>query len=148
MNWPLILAMSLIGLVMGIASIFGLSGWFEYVIWIVIAGAAATALAFNVQEKIGAHAFAVGFLSLVLLSLCRFMFFSTYVENNETTVARPQLLAEAFMMSIAGGILLAIFGAVARRFIPATGDDQEDAPPMVGQQPKPPAPPRTNQPQQ
>jgi len=139
MNWTLIFALSSVGILMGIASIFGLSGWEANIAWLVLGGGTAAFLPRNVNEKIVGHGFAIGLIAGIIVGLFRFVFFGTYVENNDAQLARPQLLAESFMGSIVIGILFAICAAIAQK-IAGPGQEMPEEPPRVSPPRNPPPP--------
>ncbi len=123
---------------MGIATLFGLDFWFEAFLWIIVAVVCAIVLARNIPEKYAGHGFAAGFLNGILAGIVHVIFFSTYVENNPTTLARPQVLAEAFMNSVVLGVVFSLFAALSRKFIPAIGDQDEETAPSLDSQKKSP----------
>jgi hypothetical protein len=86
MNWKIILLLSLFGVVMGIASLFGISQGVEWILWIIIAFASAFILSVNVTNKFFAHALFIGLLDGIYPSVIQLAFFDTYILNN------PQLL--------------------------------------------------------
>ena len=146
MNWILILALSSIGILMGIGSIFGLSGWGEYLVWIILAGGTAAILPRNINEKIVGHGFMVGFIACVIVGLFRFIFFSTYVENNDALLPRPQLLAESFMEAIVIGILFGICAAIGQKIAGPAQEMPEEPAQRPGAPKKPPTAPPGQQP--
>lgn len=95
MNWRLIVSLSGFGLVMGIASVLGLTQGWEGLLWLLIGVFCALWMARRVAAKHFRHGFLAGLLGGCLAPLLQAIFFATYLDNN------PQL-RESFQQIPAG----------------------------------------------
>jgi lysylphosphatidylglycerol synthetase-like protein (DUF2156 family) len=89
MHWILIALLSGFGLVMGIASLVGLTGRFgvlpvplEPMLWLVIALCAAAVLARRLNDRRFLHGFLAGWLMSMWNGLCQASFLDLYLQNN------------------------------------------------------------------
>ena len=120
MNWKLIFALSLFGVAMAIASLFGLTRHIEPLLWLVIFVFYAWWIAGHCAGKYFLHGFLVSVLNGVWISLIHAAFFSTFIKNNPEMVAGfqnlPQGISPRAMMLIVGPIIGALTGVVAGLF--------------------------------
>ncbi len=108
MQWKTILMLVGVGVLMGIASVFGFTERIELLLWVVIAVFASYWIVRNVQAQVFAHGLCSGVLMGVANSALQFLFFQTYISNNPTT-------AKAFVD--AGGISPRVFVLLVGPFI-------------------------------
>lgn len=106
MNARLILSLSLLGLLVGIGAVTGLtpSGW-ELPIWCVIALVCAGVLARQAPGKLFLHGFLTGFIAGLLATLCQALFMNQFLAHN------PK--AAATFKTLPAGISPAVFVVVA-----------------------------------
>ena len=120
MNWKLIFALSLFGVAMGIASLFGLTRHIEPLLWIVIFVFYAWWIAKHCSGKYFLHGFLVSVLNGVWISLIHAGFFSLYMSNNPEMVAGlqnlPRGVSPRVMMMVVGPIIGILTGVVAGLF--------------------------------
>jgi hypothetical protein len=116
MNWRLIFALSLFGLAMAVASLFGL-GLFEFVIWLVIFIVYAWIIATRARGKYFLHGFLVSIVNSVWITIIHVAFFSMYVRNNPQILqGAPPGMNPRVIMIAAGPIVGAILGVIAGLF--------------------------------
>ena len=141
MNWKLILSLSSFGAAMGIATIFGLTGGLEGLIWLVVGAISAWLIAFNVTEKHFSHGFAVGLIGGGIVPIIQAFFFDAYVAHSSQAAemaaqmegalggigAQTFTLISAPFIGLFSGVVLGVFAAVAGKFI----KPPKDAPPST-----------------
>lgn len=116
MNWRLIFALSLFGLAMAVASLFGL-GLFEFVIWLVIFIVYAWIIATRARGKYFLHGFLVSIVNSVWITVIHVAFFSIYVRNNPQMVqGAPPGMNPRVIMIAAGPVVGVILGVLAGLF--------------------------------
>jgi hypothetical protein len=126
MNWLLALLLSTVGILFGIAALFGLTGWGEWLLWLIGGIPCGIQLARNVQERLFLHGFIAGGVGGFLSGLLRIIFFTTYAENNREAIApfkdvgtlgaQSMLIVETTGMSLLTGLLFGVLAAFAGRF--------------------------------
>jgi len=82
MNWKLILTLSVFGVLMGIASVFGLTKGIEPLLWLVIWIFCAFWVTRQMKTKLFQHGFMVGLTTGLIALLIQVALFSTYAANN------------------------------------------------------------------
>jgi hypothetical protein len=116
MNWRLISTLSLVGFLIGMASVFGVMNGREWMAWLCLGGYSAWTFARRVREELFLHGFYLGILAGVLSSVVQALFVSTYLRNNPQMVealdALPQGLHPSAVLLIMGPIV-GTFGGVA-----------------------------------
>lgn len=120
MNWKLIFLLSLFGVVMGVASLFGFTRGIEPFLWLLIFVFYAWRIAKNAPGKFFLHGFLVSVLNGIWISIIHAAFFSLYVKNNpemlESFSKLPPSLSPRLMMLIIGPIVGVLFGVIAGLF--------------------------------
>ncbi|MDQ2921552.1 MAG: hypothetical protein M3R52_08085 [Acidobacteriota bacterium] len=120
MNWKLIFLLSLFGVAMGVASLFGFTRGIEPLSWLLIFLLYAWWIAKNAPGKYFLHGFLVSVLNGIWISIIHCAFFSLYVKNNpemlEGFSKLPASLSPRLMMLIIGPIVGVLFGVVAGLF--------------------------------
>jgi hypothetical protein len=116
MNWPLILVLSLFGILMGLLSLFGLTHGIEWILWLIIAVISAAVLAKKVQTRLFVSGFLVGVCDGVFNSIIQSLFFGTYLLNNPQVAEQidqiPAGIDGRFFSLLAGPFIGLIFGLV------------------------------------
>ncbi|MBI1804882.1 MAG: hypothetical protein HY033_11705 [Ignavibacteriae bacterium] len=120
MNWKLIFALSLFGVAMAFAAVFGLIQHIEPLLWLVIFIVYAIVIARKTSEKRFLHGFAVSVVNGIWICLIHATFFSTYAANNPEAMAGyaklPQSISPRMMVLIVGPIIGAVTGLIAGLF--------------------------------
>jgi hypothetical protein len=116
MNWKLIFGLSLFGLAMAVASLFGL-GMLEPLLWLVIFLIYAWLIATRASGKYFLHGFLVSVINSVWITAIHATFFNLYAQHNPQFVqSAPASMNPRVLMIIMGPIFGAIFGLVAGLF--------------------------------
>ncbi len=119
-KWKLILSLSLVGVVVAIAGVFGLMGKIEPLLWLVIFVFYAIVIVKKTGGRFFLHGFLVSVINGVWIALIHSLFFSTYMANNPDMVASyqkfPQSIPPQAMMLIVGPVIGAVTGLVAGLF--------------------------------
>jgi hypothetical protein len=116
MNWRLILSLSLLGIVLGIASVFGFTSGREWLAWLCIGAYSAWKFATRSREELFLHGFYLGILTGCFSSVVQALFISTFLANNPRMVealnALPHDLHPAAVILIMGPIIGTVSGVV------------------------------------
>jgi hypothetical protein len=116
MNWRLILSLSLLGIVFGIASVFGFTSGREWLAWLCIGVYAGWKFSRRSRDELFLHGFYLGILTGCFSSVIQALFVSTYLANNPRMVealnALPQGLHPAAVVLIMGPIIGTVSGVV------------------------------------
>jgi len=116
MNWKLIFSLSLFSILMGFASVFGLTQSYEWLMWLMIGVLCAWIFAKRVADDFFLHGFYLGIIDGVFNSVIQAIFFSTYLANNPRMVEglkdMPQGIPPAVIVLIMGPIIGALSGVV------------------------------------
>lgn len=104
MSWVLILALADLGLLMGVASVFGLTRGIEGALWLVIGIACSVVLGRKAPSRHFLHGFLVGLIGGALSPLVQATLFPTYAANN------PEAMEQ--MAAIPGGVSPRLFFAL------------------------------------
>ena len=116
MNWKLIFALSLFGLAMAVASLFGL-GILEPLLWLLIFIICAGLIAKRAPGKYFLHGFLVSLVNSVWITAIHAAFFTTFVKNNPQMVqGAPAGINPRILMIVMGPIVGAVLGLVAGLF--------------------------------
>jgi len=120
LNWRLIFALSLFGVVMAVAGLFGLTRGTEPLLWLVIFIIYAICIAQYAGGKYFLHGFLVSLLNGVWIALIHFAFFPMFLSNNPDVAASfqkfPVPISLRFLNLIIGPVAGALFGIVAGLF--------------------------------
>jgi hypothetical protein len=116
MNWRLIISLSLLGIVFGIASVFGFTSGREWLAWLCVGIYSAWRFALRSSEELFLHGFYLGILAGFFSSIIQAFFVSAYLANNPRMVealnALPQGLHPAAVVLIMGPIIGTVSGVV------------------------------------
>jgi hypothetical protein len=126
MNWQLILGLSLLGVVVGLVSVFGFMGGQIWVLWLCVAAFCAWQFARKTRRYLFLHGFYLGIFVGVCASWVQAIFLPTYLSNNprmaETLGNLPHNLHPSFLLLIMGpivgtvsGIVIGLFAIIAGR---------------------------------
>jgi hypothetical protein len=120
MNWKVIFGLSLFGVVMGVAGLFGLPRSVEPLLWLVIFIFYAWVIAKNCTGKYFLHGFLVSLVNGVWIALIHAAFFPMFIRNNPDMVAAfqniPKGISLRVLTLIIGPVVGAMFGVVAGFF--------------------------------
>ena len=120
MNWKLVFSLSMFGLAMGLASLFGLTRGIEQYLWLVIFVLYAVWIVKHTHGHYFLHGLFVSFINGIWISIIHSFFFSTYIANNpeqlEVYEKMPKFLPPELMMLIVGPIFGLLFGLISGLF--------------------------------
>lgn len=125
MNWKIILLLSLGGVAVAIASVFGLVNTkYEIVYWLVIGAVSGVVIARTCSRALFTHGVMVGLFSGILASVIQVVMFDTYLKNNPTSLdglkSIPMDMAPQYVLLFSGpffGIVYGIFVGLIAFFI-------------------------------
>lgn len=116
MNWQLILTLSLLGVVVGLVSVFGFMGRLIWLLWLCVGGFCAWQFARKTRRYLFLHGFYLGIFIGVCASWVQAIFLPTYLSNNpgmaETFNGLPHNLNPALVLLIMGPIVGTVSGVV------------------------------------
>ena len=139
MRWPLILALSLFGLAMAVATISEIPSAVEPVFWLAIFLVCAYVIARRARRLVFLHGVVLGIVNSVWITGAHVLWFATYIANHPREAAMsasmPLPTHPRVMMAIVGpivgivsGAIIGIFALVAARFVrPAAPSVHVDA---------------------
>ena|SRR5688572_5954999 len=114
MNWKIILGLSLFGILMGVLSVFGLTGGLEWLLWLIIALISAVVIERSAPKLHVTSGFLVGFLDSLFSGIIVAFFWERYLLQNPDVLNRlaemPEGLAPEFFMIIASVLIGFIYG--------------------------------------
>jgi uncharacterized membrane protein YeaQ/YmgE (transglycosylase-associated protein family) len=116
MNWRLIFTLSVVGVLMGVATVLGITKGMEGLLWLIIAIFCAFWIARNVKEKHFQHGLLVGVIAGSIAPLIQVLLFSTYAANNPEIVrdappgwsARTLFLIMTPFIGVVSGLVLGL----------------------------------------
>ena len=124
MNWRLIAQLSLLGLAMGVATVFAIPSNIEPLFWVVVFFISAYAIATQCATKRFLHGWLVGIANSVWVTALHTGFFSQYLvrhpQEAEMMASMPMPESPRLMMVLVGpvigivsGIVIGILAAIA-----------------------------------
>jgi thiamine transporter ThiT len=120
MNWKLIFALSLFGVVMALATTMGYIHELEMLLWLLIFILYAIIIVNNTTEKYFLHGLLISILNGVWIAVIHVLLFHTYKTHNPEVMANykkmPHFAGSRAMILIYGPIIGAITGLVAGLF--------------------------------
>jgi hypothetical protein len=120
MDRRLIFTLSLFGVAMAVAGVFGLTGRAEPIVWLLIFVIYAVVIARRAPGRFFLHAFAVSVLNGIWIAVIHAAFFPTFIANNpgmlEDYNRMPHPLPPRAMMFVMGPVIGAVSGLVAGLF--------------------------------
>jgi hypothetical protein len=132
MNWSMALMLSGIGIVLGIAALFGATGWIEWVLWIAAGALCAMVIANSVSERLFMHGLVAGALGGFWGGVLHVIFYRTYAENNPEEVlqfkdvgalgAMPLMIVRMAALSILAGIFFGLLAILSGKYISPAGE--------------------------
>lgn len=133
MNFKLWL-LTLFGVVMGFATVFGLTKNNEFYYWMIIGVISAFAISKITTEKIFVKSTVVGLFMGIFTGIIQYVFFNTYLENNPESIDGfkqiPLTLAPQYVLLFSApftGIIFGLFiGLIAYVFIKISGKKSEE----------------------
>jgi hypothetical protein len=128
MNWKLVISLSAFGVVMGLASFFGVTKGFEPLIWPIIGIFCALWIARKAGQKYFLHGFFTGVIGGASAPLLQALFFSTYIANNPRAAEDLKQLPAGFsaqtfffilvpIIALISGLMLGLLSWVAGRIV-------------------------------
>jgi hypothetical protein len=126
MNWTLVLALSLFGLVMAVATVFVIPSNIEPLFWLAIFVICAYVIARRAPGRYFLHGLMVSIVNSVWITSAHLALFDTYVANHpqEAQMMTKMPLAPKVMMTVTGpvvgvvsGLVLGLFAWVASRLV-------------------------------
>lgn len=128
MNWKLILQLSLLGLAMGIATVFVISSNFEPLFWLVVFVVCAYLIATRSGGKPFIHGLLLGLVNSVWVTASHVLLFNQYIANHPKEAAMMSSMplpdSPRLMMALIGpiigltsGIVLGLFALVASKLV-------------------------------
>lgn len=132
MNFKLWL-LTLFGVVMGFATVFGLTKNNEFYYWMIIGVISAFAISKITTEKIFVKSTVVGLFMGIFTGIIQYVFFNTYLENNPESIDGfkqiPLSLAPQYVLLFSApftGIIFGLFiGLIAYVFVKISGKKSE-----------------------
>lgn len=120
MNWKLILLLSTFGVLMGIASLFGLTQGIEPLLWFLIFVLYAWWIAKDCARLHFLHGFLASVLNGIWISIIHSIFYTSYLKHNPDVVEKFKSLPPGInlrvLMLVIGPIVGIVFGIVAGLF--------------------------------
>jgi hypothetical protein len=120
MNWKIVLLLSLFGVAMGVASLFGLTRGIEPFLWLLIFILYAWLIARHGQRKYFLHGFLGSVLNGIWISIIHASLYSFYLKNNPEMLQGlsrlPPSISPRVIMLIIGPIVGVLFGVIAGLF--------------------------------
>ena len=127
MNWKLIFQLSLLGLAMGVATVFFIPSTIEPLFWLAIFATSAWVIAKRCPARLFLHGFAVSMVNSVWITASHLLLFCYYaarhvdeVKMMMQTPLSPGLLMVVVVMPASGvgfGLVLGLFAVVAGRLV-------------------------------
>jgi hypothetical protein len=120
MKWPLVLALSGFGLVMGIATVFVIPPNLEPLFWLAIFVVCAVVIARVATGRFFLHGLLVSLVNSIWITTAHVIFFDTYLANHpqEAAMSASMPLGDhpKLLMTIMGPIIGAVSGVVLGLF--------------------------------
>lgn len=120
MNWKLIFSLSLIGIAIAFAGVFGMPGSIEPYVWLVVFIFYAVVIVKSLEGKYFLHAFMVSAVNGVWIGIIHALFVPTYLANHPEMLEQyskmPVAMPPAVAMLIFAPFFGALFGLVAGLF--------------------------------
>src|SRR5262245_63238438 len=126
MSWPLIVKLSLFGLVMSVATVFVISSRVEPFFWLAIFILCATVIARRAPLRPFLHGLGVGIVNGIWMTSGHVLFFDQYAANHPAEVQgfanaalspRAMMLVVGPVIGVVSGCVLGLIAVVFRRFM-------------------------------
>ncbi len=125
MSWKLVFALSLLGLAMGVATVFAISSELEPWFWLAVLLVSATAIAKRAPDKYFLHGIGVGLLDGLWAGCVHWALFERYAVAHAHEVAllasrgepRTTMLVVAPIAGTIGGIVLGALSWMLSKFL-------------------------------
>jgi len=129
MDWKLVLALSSLGALMGVATVFVIPANIEPAFWLVIFVACAVVIARRRSSKHFLHGLWVSVFNSVWITAFHIAFFDTYIASHpreaemSASMSSPRLmmLVTGPVVGLVSGCVLGLFAFIASRFIKPSG---------------------------
>lgn len=117
MNWKIVLLLSLFGIVVGFAGVYGLSGTGELIVWLVVFLIYAVIIGKRLKSDFFVHALLATILAGLWVGVIHAAFLETYVAHNAQLRAgrsmMPKTAHPRLIMVMMGPFIGAVTGVVA-----------------------------------
>ena len=114
MNWKIVLSLSLLGILVGIANVFGFVVGLEWIVWLIVAVITAFAIEKTCKNLLVTQGFLTGFLQALLQGLVTAISYQTYLSNNlevlDEISKMPQDIKPEFYIIIASVLIGLLYG--------------------------------------
>jgi hypothetical protein len=128
MNWRLIFQLSLLGLVMGLGTVFVISSQVEPILWLVVFVISAYLIATRAAGKPFWHGVLVGLANSVWVTGAHVLLFDRYIANHPREAAMmtsmPLPHSPRLMMTLVGpciglisGVIIGLFALLAKNIV-------------------------------
>ena len=125
MNWILIFLLSLFGVAIGIAELYGLATSISILIWIVIFFFYAFMIVKYTRKKYFLHGFLVSLINGFWIAAIHVIFFNIYMKYNPELAVNyqnmPHITTHQNMILIMGPVIGAVLGLISGSFSLVTG---------------------------
>lgn len=124
MNWKLIFLLSLLGLAMGIATVFFVPSNIEPFCWLVVFVISAYVIATRAPGKYFLHGLLVSIVNSVWVTAAHVLLFDQYVANHAREVAmmesmpispRLMMVVTGPLIGVVSGLVLGLFAFIASK---------------------------------
>lgn len=129
MNWRLVLALSMFGLAMGIATVFIVPSTVEPIVWMAIFITCAVIIARRAPGKFFLHGLCVSLLNSVWITGAHILLFDAYAARHAREIAmssgtplgpRGMMAVMGPLIGLASGLILGLFAFVAAKIMRRT----------------------------
>jgi hypothetical protein len=126
MNWKLIFALSLFGLVMAVGTVFVIPANIEPILWLGIFLICAFILARKLAQRHFVHGLLIGIVNSIWITASHVVFFDPYIATHSKEAAMMQTMpvpdSPRLMMALVGpiigvisGLILGLFAVIAAK---------------------------------
>ena len=126
MNWKVVIQLSLLGLAMGIATVFFISSSAEPLYWLVILGFSAAIIAVRCPGRYFVHGVMLGLANSVWVTAAHVLLFDRYIASHPDEAAMmssmplpdsPRLMMACVgpVIGLASGVVIGLFAVVAAK---------------------------------
>jgi uncharacterized membrane protein len=116
MNWKLIVQLSVLGLAMGVATVFVIPSSIEPLFWLAVFGISAYFIARRTARRPFLHGLLVGVANSVWVTASHVLLFNQYIANHPQEAAMmssmPMPDSPRWMMALVGPVIGVVSGAV------------------------------------
>lgn len=135
MNWRLILLLTLFGIVLAFAGVFGLPGRYEAIIWLIVFIIYAVIIVRKTTGKYFLHAFLISIMNGVWVGIIHAAFISTYLANHRVIRGIYKTIPLSYhrrimtvIMGLALGVIMGVIAGLIAYAAEKTMKKKESAP--------------------